>query len=148
MLAFVLIYGGLLFIPSDFFTRNIDDLGLIQSIMPWLLAVLIPSIAMGAWASERELGTEEQMLTLPISEIDILIGKWLAICSYFSIALTCSLSNVAVLLWLGEPDLGLVFSQYFGWWLIGLIFAAAGVAVSCWVSLPSIAFVLGTVVCG
>ena len=63
-------------------------------------------------------GTEEQLLTLPITEVDIIIGKWLAIMSYFSLALICSLSNVAVLSWLGEPDLGLVFAQYFdgSWW--------------------------------
>ena len=148
VLAFVLIYGGLLFIPGDFFVRNIDDLGPIHGVMPWLLAVLIPSITMGSWASERELGTEEQMLTLPLSETDVLVGKWLAAVTYFNVALICSLSNVAVLMWLGNPDLGLIVSQYFGWWLLGSIFAAVGIMVSCWVSLPAVAFVLGVIVCG
>ena len=116
--------------------------------MPWLLAVLIPAISMGSWASERELGTEEQILTLPLSETDALVGKWLAVVSYFTIALFCSLSNVAVLMWLGNPDLGLVLAQYLGWWILGLIFSAVGVMVSTWVSLPAVAFVFGVVLCG
>ena len=60
---------------------------------------------MGSWASERELGTEEQVLTLPLSETDALVGKWLAVSTYFTVALLCSLSNVAVLMrpgWAGH----------------------------------------------
>ena len=53
VLAFVLIYGSLLFVPADFFVRNINDLGPVQNYMPWLMAILIPAIAMGSWASER-----------------------------------------------------------------------------------------------
>ena len=68
--------------------------------------------------------------------------------SYFSLALICSLSNVAVLSWLGEPDLGLVFAQYFGWFLVGAVFSAAGLLASCWVGLPAVAFVVGILLCG
>ena len=75
VLAFVLIFEACSSSPADFFVRNINDLGPINDVMPWLLAVLVPSIAMGTWASERELGTEEQLLTLPLSEIDALLGK-------------------------------------------------------------------------
>ncbi len=148
VLAFVLIYGGLLFIPAEFFVRNINDLGPIQDYIPWLMAVLIPAIAMGSWASEKELGTEEQLLTLPMTETDILVGKWLAVFSYFTLALLCSLSNVAVLVWLGDPDFGLIAAQYLGWWLAGSVFSAAGVLASCWVGLPAVAFVLGVLICG
>ncbi len=148
VLAFVLIYGGLLFLPADFFVRNINDLGPIHDTMPWLLAVLVPSITMGSWASERELGTEEQLLTLPISETEVMLGKWLAASTYLTLALVCSLSNVAVLMWLGSPDLGLILAQYFGWWLVGLVFSAVGIMASTWVSLPAVAFVIGAVLCG
>ena len=108
ILAFVLIYGGVLFLPDDYFQRNIADLGPILDVMPWLFVVLVPAVSMGAWASERELGTDEQLLTLPVSELDVLLGKWLAIVSYFTVALVCSLTNVWVLSSLGEPDIGLV----------------------------------------
>jgi len=106
--------------------------------MPWFLAVLLPALTMGAWASEREQGTEELLLTLPLSALDALLGKFLAVVSYFTIALVCSLSNVVVLAWLGNPDPGLMFANYFGWWLSGLAFAALGILASVLVSLPAI----------
>jgi len=65
ILAFVLVAAGFMFIPDDFFKRNLADLGPLVDLMPWLLAVLLPALAMGSWALERELGTEEHLLTLP-----------------------------------------------------------------------------------
>lgn len=147
ILAYVLVSGGFLFIPNAFFARNIADLGVLLEIMPWLLVILVPAIGMGSWASERELGTDEQLLTLPLSETDALVGKWLAVASFFTLALACSISNVIVLIWLGDPDLGMVFANYASWWFAGLVFAAISVLASVMVSIPAIAFVLGAFFC-
>ena len=142
ILAFVLVAGAFLFIPSSFFARNIADFGPLEDIMPWLLDVLLPAIGMGSWASERELGTEEQMMTLPLTPTQAILGKWLALSSFFTLALVCSLSNVAVLMWLGDPDLGLLLANFIGWWIAGLVFSAITVMASALVRLPSLAFVL------
>jgi ABC-2 type transport system permease protein len=153
ILAFVLFSGAYLFLLAGdngdaFFTRNIADLGLLQPVMPWALAVLLPALAMGAWASERESGTEELLLTLPLSPLDALLGKYLAIVAYFTIALACSAARDAFVLgWLGNPDLGLFLANYLGWWLGGLVFAAFGLFASVLVAMPAIAFVLGAVFC-
>ncbi len=147
ILAFVLVAGATLFLfqGDKYFARNIADLAPLHTWMPGFLAVLLPALAMGAWASEREQGTEELLLTMPLSILDAILGKYLAVVGYFTIALACSLSNVIVLCWLGTPDFGLIFANYFGWWLAGLVFAALGVLASVVVGLPAIAFVLGMV---
>lgn len=132
---------------EKFFARNISDLGMLVDIMPWFLAVLLPALAMGSWAREKEQGTEELLLTLPLSITDALAGKFLAVSTYFTIALACSLTNVCALLWLGNPDLGLVFANYVGWWLAGLGFAALSIFASVLVSVPAIAFVFGVALC-
>jgi ABC-2 type transport system permease protein len=149
ILAFVLATAIWLFWfrGNQFFARNISDLGLLVDAMPWFLAVLLPALAMGSWAREREQGTEELLLTLPLSVSDALIGKFFAVGSYFTIALACSLSNVLALAWLGSPDLGLVFANYLGWWLAGLSFAAVGIFASVLVTVPAIAFVVGAMLC-
>ncbi len=144
ILAFVLVSAGFLFVPDAYFARNIADFGPLLDIMPWLLVVLLPALAMGTWASERELGTEEQLLTLPMTELDAVLGKWLGVAAFLTVALGCSLSNVVVLLWLGDPDVGLVLANYAGWWFAGLAFAAVSVFASTLVGLPAIAYVLGT----
>lgn len=147
ILVFVLVSAGILFLPDEYFSRNIADFGPLLQYMPWLLVVLLPALAMGSWASERELGTEEQLMTLPMGLGDALFGKWLGVVTYFTLALACSFSNVIVLKWLGEPDLGLIFANYAGWWLAGLVFAALSVLASTLVSMPAIAFVLGVLFC-
>jgi len=132
---------------TQFFDRNISDLGLLVDAMPWFLAVLLAALAMGTWAREREAGTEELLLTLPLSVQDALIGKFLAVSSYFTLALACSLTNVLALAWLGHPDAGLIFANYVGWWLAGLAFAAVGIFASVLVTVPAIAFVVGAALC-
>src|ERR1043165_9998186 len=107
ILAFVLISAGILFLPDAWFSRALCDLGPLLSfqgapIMAILLAVLVPALAMGAWSTERDSGTEELLLTMPLSLLDAVLGKYLAIVTYASLALLCSLSNVAILAWLGD----------------------------------------------
>lgn len=145
ILAFVLATATWMFwFKSDeFFARNISDLGMLAAAMPVCLAMLLPALAMGSWAREREQGTEELLLTLPLSVLDALLGKFLAVSSYFTIALLFSLTNVGALMWLGDPDMGLVTANYVGWWLSGLAFAAIGVLASVLVSIPAVAFVIG-----
>lgn len=153
ILAFVLIAGAVLFWletgSGSYFARNIADLGpwLRGDAFGWLLAVLLPALAMGAWAAERDHGTEEHLLTLPLSPLDALLGKWAAIVVFFTLALLCTLSHVGVVAWLGDPDWGAVFANYLGWWLAGLAFAAIALCASTLVSLPAVAFVLGVVGC-
>lgn len=150
ILGFVLVNGATLFLfqGDKYFARNIADLALLQPWMPWFLAVLLPALAMGSWASERDSGTEELLLTLPMSIADAILGKFLAVAAYFTIALVCSLSNVIVVDWLGDPDYGLIAANYLGWWLAGLGFAALGVLASVLVSLPAVAFVIGIMFSG
>jgi ABC-2 type transport system permease protein len=151
ILAFVLACAATVFIfqGKDFFSRNISDLGPLYQTMPWFLAVLLPALAMGAWASEREQGTEELLLTLPLSIFDAVLGKFLAVGTYYTIALgLCALSIVAALAWLGNPDIGLMIANFAGWWLAGLAFVSLGVLASVLVGVPAIAFVVGMVFCG
>jgi len=146
ILAFVTISTGFLLVPDAYFRRNIADLGLLTTYMPWFLVVLLPALSMGSWASERELGTEEHLLTLPLSVGDALLGKWLGVATFFTLALCVSYVNHAV--WisqLGEPDWGLLLANYAGWWLAGLFLAALGLFASTLVMLPSVAFVLGVI---
>lgn len=152
ILAFVVASAAILFLPETFFTRNLSDLGYLLSwdgfpMMPALLAVLVPALGMGAWAAERESGTEELLLTMPFSLLDAVLGKYFAVMTFVTIALGCSLSNVAILSWIGSPDAGLVFANYLGWWLCAAVFSAFSLLASVLVVVPAFAFVLGMLFC-
>lgn len=147
ILAFVLATVFIMFWEEDFFNRNIADLEPLRHYILIPLVILIPALAMGSWASERELGTEEQLLSLPMTLADVLLGKWLGIATFFTVTLLFSISNVFILAYLGDPDLGLIFAQYVGWWFAGLHLISVAILASCLVSMPAIAFVIGAGLC-
>ncbi|MBN8550286.1 MAG: Gldg family protein [Deltaproteobacteria bacterium] len=94
------------------------------------LAVLVPLLAMRTFAEERETGTLELLLTAPISAMDIVVGKFLAL----SAQVLCFVSLSAIfplsLFYFGAPDRGALLSGILGLTLCGFAFAASGLAVS------------------
>jgi ABC-2 type transport system permease protein len=147
--VFVLLGSLAAFWPHEFFNANLANLDQLNTWMPFILLVFIPTITMSVWAEERRQGTDELLLTIPAGDWDIVVGKYLAAVGIFTISLLVSqIANFLVLslLALGEIDVGLFATNYFGFWFMGLSMLALGMVASFFTSNLTIGFILGLLI--
>jgi ABC-2 type transport system permease protein len=91
---------------------------------------LIPMITMRLVAEEKKTGTIELLLTSPINDIEIILGKWLGAMMLFLCILGMSMIDVAMLFAWGKPDLQPVLVAYLGLILQGGCLLAIGTFIS------------------
>jgi ABC-2 type transport system permease protein len=147
IVIFLVLQGALTFNLGQFFDRGQADLDPFFTFIPWVFLLLVPAITMRLWAEERRLGTIELLLTLPITQFQAVLGKFLAAWAFCAIALLLTFPFVITVNILGSPDNGVIASGYVGSLLIAGAFLSVGSAMSALTRNQVIAFVLAVAVC-
>ncbi len=143
---FVLLYGVFYWLYLQSFLREALNLGqfgtqqalninqhmlrpIVQNVTVLLLFVL-PAMTMRAYAEERRSGTIELLLTSPITDLEIVVGKFLGALGLYIVMLSVTLIHIAILFWYGEPEWKPIATMYLGLVLLGGSFLSIGLFIS------------------
>lgn len=115
---------------ETFFARGVAETRPLFRWMPILLIFLLAALTMRQWSEEQRAGTQELLLTLPVSPLNLVLGKFLAVMALISLALALTLPLPVTVGVLGRLDWGPVLGGYLAALLMAAAYAAIGLFVS------------------
>lgn len=140
MVVFLIITGW--FFTNGLFLANVVSMRSVFDIIPFILLFFIPAISMRTFAEEKKSGTIELLLTKPVTDYDIVIGKFLSTLSLAAITFLPTLVYVVSLKFLGPLDIGSIISAYIGLVLMCGIYVGIGLFASSLTENQVIAFIV------
>lgn len=96
----------------------------------FIMVLFAPIITMRLLAEEQKLGTLELLLTSPVRDYEVVLGKFLASMAIFLVALAFTLYYALLLYWYGDPDTGPLLSGYLGFLMYGAAALSVGILAS------------------
>ncbi len=117
------------------------------SVMPWMYLFFVPAVTMKLWAEERKLGTVEILMTLPIKDFEVVLGKFLASFALLGVTILLSFSLPIAVASLGDPDGGPIIGGYIGLLLMGAAYLSIGLFASTLTENQIIGFIVGIGLC-
>ena len=141
LVVFLLIGGW--FFSSSFFLINESDLRVLFAIIPIIYLFFIPAVSMGLIAREKNTVTMEMLVTCPLEDWEVVVGKYLAAVALIGVGLLFTLFHLLTLALVATNlDPGAIFAGYLGLLLVGGVYAAAGIFCSAVTSNQITAFIL------
>jgi ABC-2 type transport system permease protein len=136
---------------SSILSYMIADLGSMFATAPTLFLFLIPAVTMRSFAEEKKAGTIELLLTRPLSDLDLILGKFFAAFALVVFSLIPTLVYYGTVYWLGLPmgniDSAGVAGSYLGLFLLAAVFVSIGLLASSLTDSQIISFLLALVFC-
>lgn len=136
-----LVMSSWLFFNTYFLEKQATMRGFFM-FLPWIFLFLVPAVTMRLWAEEKRQGTLEVLMTLPVKDSDVVLGKFLASFIFLALCLLLTFPIALIVIFTGKPDIGVIFVQYLGSLLLGSAYLAIGLFVSSFTNNQIIAFVV------
>ena len=152
--VFLLATGLFFWVFPDYSVINygFSDMGSFFGMAPYVFLFLIPAITMRTFAEETQTGTMELLSTRPISDWEIILGKYFACVFLVLLSILPTLVYYYSVYQLGMPkgnlDIGATWGSYLGLVGLGAVFVSIGIFCSSLTSNQIIAFILGLFLCG
>ena len=144
VIAVFLIYTGFFF-STSLFENKVVTLKFSVMYIQFILPFLVPVITMRLFSEESRSGTLETLMTAPISDFEVVMGKFFAAFGLYAVMILSTLIYVVFLHWVGDPDYGSIITSYIGLLLMGSVYIAVGILTSAVTKNQIISAVLGIV---
>jgi ABC-2 type transport system permease protein len=131
-----------------FFARGIADVRPLFRWMPVLMIFLVAALTMRQWSEEQRSGTLEVLLTLPVSNVQLVLGKFLAVMALVALSLALTLFLPITVSLIGNLDWGPVIGGYIAALLLAAAYTAIGLYISSRTDNQIVALILTALVCG
>jgi len=95
-----------------------------------IILFVLPVVTMRTYAEEKRSGTIELLLTSPVTDLQIILGKFFGALALYVAMLLVTAVYISLLFWFGNPEVGPILSGYLGLLLLGGGFIAVGLLVS------------------
>ncbi len=141
IIFYTLVSNGFFLIVQDFFRQGQVSMRGYFLVLPWIFLFFVPAITMRLWSEERKLGTIEFLLTMPLTEMQIILGKFFAAIAFLGVTLAFSFTLPITLFSLGQPDFGVIVGSYVGAMLMGAAYLAIGLYFSSLTDNQVVAFI-------
>lgn len=142
---FLIVTGWFFF--STFFIYGRADLRDFFALLPMTFSFFIPAVTMRMFAEEKNVGSYESLLTMPVSFTHIALGKFFAASAFAAAMLLPTLSYPMFISFIGNIDLGPVAGGYIGAVLLGGAYCSIGLFASALTRNQIIAFIIGCAIC-
>jgi ABC-2 type transport system permease protein len=109
---------------EDFVSGQPAEMRSLFNQMIFMQVLIIPLLCMGLLAQEWATGTIESLMTAPVEETDVVLGKFMGSFGFFVVLMLPTLLYVAMLRIYAQPDYGPIFSGYLGILLVGAMFVS------------------------
>jgi ABC-2 type transport system permease protein len=140
VISIFLVFSGFFFFKDFFYLKQAEMRNFFQ-LLPLMFAIFVPAMTMRAFSEERQSGSIEILMTMPVTSLDVVLGKFLAATVFVAAALAPTLIYLFTVAAVGRPDAGPLAGGYFGALLLGGASASIGVCASAFTRNQIIAFI-------
>ena len=147
VVVFLTFAGALTFFLGNFLVLGQASLDGFFQFHPWLYLFLVPAIAMRLWAEERKSGSIELLLTLPVTTLGTVLGKFIAAWIVAGAGLALTGTFWLTVNYLGSPDNGVIAVGYAGSFVMAGSYLAISAFVSALTKNQVIAFIVAAALC-
>lgn len=141
--ALFLLASGLWFFLTIFKPGNEATLRPLLEAMAYIMAFVTPLLTMRLVSDELHTGTIETLMTAPVTDTQVILGKFLGVFAFYAILLASTGVYLILIAAFGQPDPGVAVMGYLGMLLLGAAFIAVGLFASTLTPYQLVAAIVG-----